>query len=115
MDIDADGNSIATQRESCIKRCKRLKAPIVEEFVEPGNSAQSIAKRPVFRELLSYVEEHPEVRYVVIYMRSRIFRNQTDAAITSASSPGWASSSSPPRRSSARGTWPTPWKPSPTS
>lgn len=82
IDIDADGNSIATQREVCVKRCKRLKAPIVAEFVEPGNSAQSIAKRPVFRELLSYVEEHPEVRYVVIYMRSRIFRNQTDAAIT---------------------------------
>jgi site-specific DNA recombinase len=81
-DIDADGNSIATQREVCIKRCARLKAPILKEFVEPGSSAQSIAKRSVFRELLSYVEEHPEVRYVVIYMRSRIFRNQTDAAIT---------------------------------
>lgn len=81
-DIDADGNSIATQRELCVKRCKRLKAPIAETFVEPGNSAQSIAKRPVFRELLSYVEEHPEVGYVVIYMRSRIFRNQADAAIT---------------------------------
>ncbi|WP_399540567.1 recombinase family protein [uncultured Microbacterium sp.] len=81
-DIDADGNSIATQRELCAKRCKRLKAPIAETFVEPGNSAQSIAKRPVFRELLSYVEEHPEVGYVVIYMRSRIFRNQADAAIT---------------------------------
>jgi site-specific DNA recombinase len=82
VDIDADGNSIATQREFCQKRCKRLRAPIVETFIEPGNSAQSIAKRPVFRELLRYVEDHPEVRYVVIYMRSRIFRNQTDAAIT---------------------------------
>lgn len=81
-DIDADGNSIATQRDVCVKRCARLKAPILKEFVEPGSSAQSIAKRSVFRELLSYVEEHPEVRYVVIYMRSRIFRNQTDAAIT---------------------------------
>lgn len=82
VDIDADGNSIATQRELCVKRCKKLLAPIEAEFVEPGNSAQSIAKRPVFRELLTYVEEHPDVRYVVIYMRSRIFRNQTDAAIT---------------------------------
>lgn len=82
IDIDADGNSIATQREATRKRAKRLKAPIAKEFVEPGHSAQSIAKRPVFRELLHYIEEHPEVGYVVIYMRSRVFRNQTDAAIT---------------------------------
>lgn len=82
IDLDPDGNSIATQREATIKRAKRLKAPIAKEFVEPGHSAQSIAKRPVFRELLRYVEEHPEVSYVVIYMRSRVFRNQTDAAIT---------------------------------
>lgn len=38
-DIDADGNSIATQRDVCIKRCARLKAPILKEFVEPGSSA----------------------------------------------------------------------------
>ncbi len=81
-DIDPDGNSIATQREATIKRAKRLKVPIIQEFVEPGQSAQSIAKRPVFRELLHYVEEHPDVGFVIIYMRSRVFRNQTDAAIT---------------------------------
>lgn len=82
IDIDADGNSIATQREACLVRAKRVKALVVKEFVEPGNSAQTIAKRPVFRELLQFVEEHPEVGYVVIYMRSRAFRNAGDAAIT---------------------------------
>ncbi|WP_416780751.1 recombinase family protein [Microbacterium lacticum] len=50
IDIDADGNSIATQREACLDRAKRVKAPVVREFVEPGNSAQTIAKRPVFRD-----------------------------------------------------------------
>lgn len=82
IDLDPDGNSIATQREATVKRANALKAPIAQEFVEPGHSAQSIAKRPVFRELLRYVEDHPEVGYVIIYMRSRVFRNQTDAAIT---------------------------------
>ncbi|WP_083696790.1 recombinase family protein [Microbacterium sp. RURRCA19A] len=82
IDIDADGNSIATQREACTVRARRAKTPIAAEFVEPGNSAQSIAKRPVFREMLRYIEEHPEVTYVVIYMRSRAFRNLADAAIT---------------------------------
>lgn len=82
IDLDPDGNSIATQRESTINRAKRLKVPVIKEFVEPGQSAQSIAKRPVFRELLHYVENTPDVEYVIIYMRSRVFRNQTDAAIT---------------------------------
>lgn len=81
IDIDEDGNSIATQREMCTKRCSRMKTPIASEFVEPGNSAQSIAKRPVFRQLLRYVEDNPRVGYVIIYMRSRAFRNYTDAAI----------------------------------
>ena len=82
IDIDADGNSIATQREACIVRARQAGAPIAAEFVEPGNSAQSIGKRPVFRSMLRYIEEHPEITHVVIYMRSRAFRNLTDAALT---------------------------------
>ncbi len=81
-DIDADGNSIATQRETVLKKVAALKTTVAREFVEPGTSAQTIAKRPVFREMLRYVDEHPEIGYVVIYMRSRVFRNFTDAAIT---------------------------------
>lgn len=82
-DIDPEGNSIATQREACQAKAVNLGAPVVAEFVEPGNSAQSIEKRPVFRQLLTYVEEHRgEVGYVIVYMRSRAFRNSIDAAIT---------------------------------
>jgi site-specific DNA recombinase len=82
MDVDPEGNSIATQRELCLARCRRLNAPVATEFVEPGNSAQSISKRPVFRDMLRYIEEHPEIGYVVIYTRSRVFRNIADAAIS---------------------------------
>jgi site-specific DNA recombinase len=81
-DIDGDGNSIATQRQAALVKASVLKAAVAKEFVEPGASAQTIAKRPVFREMLSYIDEHPEVGYVIIYMRSRVFRNFTDAAIT---------------------------------
>jgi site-specific DNA recombinase len=81
-DIDEDGNSIATQREATLRKARALKATVAEEFIEPGASAQTIAKRPVFRSMLRYIDEHPEVGYVVIYMRSRVFRNFTDAAIT---------------------------------
>ena len=82
IDIDPDGNSIATQREFGQRRAEALNAVVDKIFIEPGNSAQSIEKRPVFREVLAYLREHPEVDYVIIYMRSRAFRNFTDAALT---------------------------------
>ena len=82
IDIDADGNSIATQREECDSKVRSIEAPLSKEFIEPGKSAQSIEKRPVFRELLAYLKDHSEVGYLVVYSRSRAFRNAIDAAIT---------------------------------
>ena len=81
-DIDEDGNSIATQRVETMRKVRELGVTVAKEFVEPGQSAQTIAKRTEFKKLLRYVDDHPEVKYVVIYMRSRVFRNFTDAAIT---------------------------------
>ncbi|QAY74264.1 recombinase family protein [Agromyces protaetiae] len=81
-DLDEDGNSIATQREWGLKKTRQLKARIVREFVEPGQSAQTIDKRPEFKKLLQFIDENPNVRYVVIYMRSRAFRSFADATIT---------------------------------
>ena len=81
-DLDEDGNSIATQRVETMRKVRELRATVAKEFVEPGQSAQTIAKRTEFKKLLRYVDEHPGVKYVVIYMRSRVFRNFTDAAIT---------------------------------
>jgi DNA invertase Pin-like site-specific DNA recombinase len=82
IDIDPDGNSIATQREVSRRKCDALGITIAQEFVEPGNSAQSIDKRPVFKDLLAYLREHTEIGYVVVYMRSRAFRNYIDAGVT---------------------------------
>jgi site-specific DNA recombinase len=83
-DIDPDGNSIDTQRKVCKGKARTLDGGVIiqKEFVEPGNSAQSIEKRPVFRELLTYLEDHAEISFVIVYMRSRAFRNYTDAALT---------------------------------
>jgi hypothetical protein len=91
IDLDPDGNSIATQREATIKRAKRLKAPIAQEFVEPGHSAQSIAKRPVFRELLRYVEEHPEVGTSSSICAPASSATRRMPRSQSASSPAWTS------------------------
>jgi site-specific DNA recombinase len=81
-DIDPEGNSIATQRKVCKAKCAAAGARIIKEFVEPGTSAQTIEKQPVFRQMLAYLAENPSVDYVVIYMRSRAFRNLGDAVLT---------------------------------
>lgn len=81
-DIDPDGNSIATQRRIVEQRAETLPARIVEEFVEPGVSAQSVEKRPEFQKMLTYLQQHPQIKYVIVYMRSRAFRNYIDAALT---------------------------------
>ncbi len=86
MDTDADfdpgGNSINTQRKHALQKAKELGVDVVDECVEPGNSAVTIAKRPVFRQMLKRITEQRDVDCVIIYMRSRVFRNYIDAAIT---------------------------------
>lgn len=82
VDIDPDGNSIATQREVASRKANKLGADVVREFVEPGISASTIEKRQAFQDMLTYLRENPDVRYVVVYARSRAFRNYIDAAIT---------------------------------
>ncbi|HVB42387.1 MAG TPA: recombinase family protein [Streptosporangiaceae bacterium] len=81
-DIDPDGNSIDTQRKVCQAREKALGLVNVGEYVEPGTSAQTVEKRPVFRAMLKRIMEQRDVDCVIIYMRSRAFRNFGDAVLT---------------------------------
>lgn len=81
-DVDPDGNSINTQRDWCGIKAKAMRVMLQKEFVEPAKSGQTIAKRPVFKELLAYLKAHPEVKYVFIYLRSRAFRNHLEAGLT---------------------------------
>ena len=80
-DIDPEGNSIPTQRACCDVKAKELGVIKVGEYVEPGYSGQSIDKRPIFKDLLKRIVEQRDVDYVIIYMRSRIFRNYVEAAV----------------------------------
>jgi site-specific DNA recombinase len=82
IDIDAEGNSIATQREACLAKAHKLRASVVKEFIEPGNSAKDIEHRPVFKSLLAFLADHRDIDYLIVYMYSRAFRNLTDAALT---------------------------------
>ena len=82
-DADAvqDGNSLDTQRTHTTAKERALGTVNVGEYVEPGYSGQSIEKRPFFRALMKRIVEQRDVDYVVIYMRSRVFRNYIEAAI----------------------------------
>lgn len=80
-DRDPEGNSIDTQRKATIEKERALGSANVGEYVEPGYSGQAIEKRPFFQQLLARILERRDVDYVVIYMRSRVFRSYIEAAI----------------------------------
>jgi DNA invertase Pin-like site-specific DNA recombinase len=81
-DYNPEGISIPAQREACERKAEALDAQIVGEYVEPGRTATSIEKRPVFQEMLARIKTDKDVDYVIVYHFSRIFRNAVDAAIT---------------------------------
>jgi site-specific DNA recombinase len=80
-DRDPEGNSIDTQRKVTMDKERVLGTVNVGEYVEPGYSGQSIEKRPFFRDMMKRIIEERDVDYVVIYMRSRVFRNYIESAI----------------------------------
>jgi site-specific DNA recombinase len=81
-DVVADGNSIDSQRKATTAKEQALGLINVDEYIEPGNSGQTIAGRPVFQQLLSRIITKRDVDYLVVDMRSRAFRNHIDAAVT---------------------------------
>ena len=81
-EVDPEGNSIDTQRKVTSAKERDLGLVNVGEYVEPGNSAQTIDKRPVFREMIARIMKERDVDYVIIYARSRAFRNYIDAGNT---------------------------------
>ncbi len=81
-DYDPEGNSIPAQRKACAQLAERMGLTVVEEYVEPGKSARSIDGRPAFRKMMGRIRNQRDVDYVVVYMRSRLFRDATDAGLT---------------------------------
>jgi DNA invertase Pin-like site-specific DNA recombinase len=82
FEVDPEGNSIDTQRKVTNAKEREMGLVNVGEYVEPGNSAQTIDKRPVFREMVARIMKEHDVEYVIIYARSRAFRNYIDAGNT---------------------------------
>ena len=81
-DYDPEGISLPAQRAACTKRALELGADVVDEYVEPGRSATTVAGRPEFRKLMARIKAERDVDYVIVYNRARLHRNSIDAAIT---------------------------------
>jgi DNA invertase Pin-like site-specific DNA recombinase len=73
---EAEGYSIPAQREACMRKAGSLRAPVVEEFVERGESAKT-ADRPELRRLLAFIREQP-IKYVIVHKVDRLARNRAD-------------------------------------
>ena len=80
-DYNPEGVSIPAQREKIEERGRELGSAKAEEFIDPGRTARTIDQRPEFQAMIQYLREHPNVRYVIVYMLSRFARNRLDDAI----------------------------------
>jgi DNA invertase Pin-like site-specific DNA recombinase len=87
-DYNPEGISIPAQRKAGRHKSDSLEADIVREFVEPGRTATSIDKRPVFQEMIAWVKAQKDIDYVTVYHFNRVFRNSVDAGITKTRSEG---------------------------
>jgi site-specific DNA recombinase len=81
-DYDPEGISIPAQREAGQRKAAELGAEVVDTYVEPGRTATSIEKRPIFQEMVARIKAQKDADYIIVYHFNRIFRNSIDAAIT---------------------------------
>jgi site-specific DNA recombinase len=79
-DYDPEGISIPAQRLACQRKAEQMGLTVVGEYVEPGRSATTIAKRPVFQQMLTRIKQDRDVDYVIVYNLSRLNRNRVDDA-----------------------------------
>ncbi|SDL65881.1 Site-specific DNA recombinase [Glycomyces sambucus] len=81
-DYDPEGNSIPAQRKACERKAQELGFEIVEEYVDPGRSGMEVKNRPAFQEMMARIRNQKDIDCVIVYARSRIHRNATDAGLT---------------------------------
>jgi len=79
-DYDPEGISIPAQRAACRRKAEQMGVMVVDEYVEPGRSATTIDKRPMFQQMLERIKAERDVDYVIVYNLSRLNRNRVDDA-----------------------------------
>ncbi|WP_428982895.1 recombinase family protein [Phytohabitans maris] len=74
-DYNPEGISLPAQRQTIKGKAKELGAVIVDEYLEPGNTGTTMAKRPVFRQMMERIRRERDVDYIITYASSRMHRN----------------------------------------
>lgn len=72
-----DGFSIPAQREACLRKAESLKATVIKEYVDRGESARSAA-RPALQRLLNDLITKKNFDYVIVHKLDRLARNLHD-------------------------------------
>lgn len=81
-DYDPEGISIPTQRAKGEEKALQLGAEVVKVFVEPGRTATTVDGRKEFQRMMAFIRADKDIDYLIVFARSRLFRNSIDAAIT---------------------------------
>ncbi len=76
-DVDEDGLSIASQRESCLNRAETAGAVVIDEYIDRGETATK-ASRPELQRMLARIETGQDVDYVIVFKVDRFARNIHD-------------------------------------
>ncbi len=72
----SEGFSIPAQRQACERRAETLRADVVDEFVDRGESAKT-AHRPELQRMLAFIAE-ARVDYVIVHKLDRLARSRED-------------------------------------
>lgn len=73
-----DGFSIPAQREACRRKADNLKATVVREYIDRGESARSTTSRPALQRLLADLCQMKNFDYVIVHKIDRLARNLHD-------------------------------------
>jgi hypothetical protein len=73
---EADGYSIPTQREACLRKAQSHGAVVIEEFIDAGESARS-ADRPELQRMLRVIAAG-DADLVIVHKVDRLARNRLD-------------------------------------
>ena len=71
-----EGFSIPAQREACLRKAATLRAEVIDEFIDAGESAKT-AHRPELQRLLTFLHDG-SIQYVIVHKVDRLARNRVD-------------------------------------
>ena len=80
-DYDPEGISLPAQRRACTRKAEQLGLTVVDEYIEPGESATEMTRRKEFQKMLARIREQKDVDVVIVYKLARLARNRIDEAL----------------------------------